>query len=518
MICGESGSGKSTLLKLIKSEIAPYGEQQGQILYKRASLEEYSAITKAQNFGLVFQNPDHQMVLDNVKDELIFGLENLGYSTSTIRKKIAEVVQFFGLKHLLDKKTDELSGGEKQTVNLASVLAMGPEILLLDEPTGQLDPIAAKDLLTTLEQINKEFGTTILIVEHRLEELFSTADKVLILEDGKVAQFGKTREVLSRLDYSKESLKYLPQTTQLYLSYTKQFVKEEIPLSVKEAKNWLEKQIIIEQPLHYKPVKNNRVALAMSEVDFQYHQAEPPVLSNLNFSAYQNEVHAILGANGSGKTTLLNLIAQIKKPQHGKIIYDGIKKKKISLEEVGYLPQNPATFFMYETVIEEYQAIAKMYKLENASERIDELLERFGMTAYKNRHPYDLSGGQLQKVALIGSLLVRPNLLLVDEPTKGLDPLAKKELGQFFEKIAKKGTTIIMVTHDIEFAAKVADQCSMLFEGQIISTETTHDFFMQNMYYTTIMNRITREYTSQSLITLGEVERSWSLDTPNISS
>lgn len=512
VICGPSGSGKSTLLKNIKSEIAPHGQYSGNIFYKNKELTSYSAAVKAQDFGFIFQNPEHQLVMERVEDELIFGLENLGYSTFEIRQKIAETVHFFGLHHLIDKQTEELSGGEKQLVSLASVLAMGPEILLLDEPTSQLDPISAKRLLTILEEINKEFGTTILIVEQNLDGLFELADKVLYLDCGELKYFGKPEESLGYFKTTVESKQLLPRTVQFFLNHKQKIASKEIPFSVKDTKRWVSKHEITETALSNSKETSGQKVLELKEVDFQYHVTSPLVLNNLSFSVYQQEIHAILGANGSGKTTLLKIMTQLFKHQHGKIYYHGKEYKKVSLKDVGYLPQNPSSFFMYETLIEEYQAIAKIYKIKDADTKIQTLLNRFDLSDYQKSHPFDLSGGQLQKAALIGSLLVQPKILLVDEPTKGLDPHAKKELGRFFEEITASGTTIIMVTHDVEFAAEFANRCSLLFRGQMITTEETAQFFSKNTYYTTIMHRITREYAKQPLLTLEEVDQAWHLE------
>lgn len=512
VICGQSGSGKSTLLKNIKNEIAPHGQQSGTILYKNKELTSYSAAVKAQDFGFIFQNPEHQLVMDRVEDELIFGLENLGYSTFEIRQKIAETVHFFGLHHLIDKRIEELSGGEKQLVSLATVLAMGPEILLLDEPTSQLDPISAKRLLTILEEINKEFGTTILIVEQNLDGLFELADKVLYLAGGELKFFGEPEASLDHFESSVAGRQLLPKTVQFFLNHKQKTASKEIPFSVKDAKRWVSKHEVTETTLSNSKKTSGQKVLELKEVDFQYHLTSPLVLNNLSFSAYQQEIHAVLGANGSGKTTLLKIITQLFKHQHGKIYYHGKRAKKINLKNIGYLPQNPSAFFMYETLIEEYQAIAKLYKIKDADKKIQTLLKRFALSEYQHSHPFDLSGGQLQKAALIGSLLVQPKILLVDEPTKGLDPHAKKELGCFFEEITATGTTIIMVTHDVEFAAEFANRCSLLFRGQMVTTEETAQFFSKNTYYTTVMHRVTREYANQPLLTLEEVDQAWRLE------
>ena len=511
VLCGSSGSGKSTLLQLLKTDIAPHGEMKGKIFYKSSSMENHTRLVRAKEIGMVFQNPDNQIVMDTVMDELLFGLENLGFSTGEMRKKVAEMVHFFDLGHLLEKKTDELSGGQKQLINLASVLLLDPDILLLDEPTGQLDPIAAKEFISTLARLNDEFGITIIIAEHRLEELFSIADKVMVLEQGNLIYFSDTKKVVGELANDETWRNYLPNATQLYLTYNSKVNEKEIPLNVKEAKQWLEQQSILESRTSYKFIeKEDKTILELKEIDFQYDPYSPMVLNNLSISFREKEIHAILGANGTGKSTLLKIINGILKPQHGKLKLDGKKQKKMDPRIIGYLPQNPELFFLQDSLWEEYMMITKAFEMPNAEDYTTQLLKKFNLESFKYRHPYDLSGGQLQKAALIGTLLLNPRILLIDEPTKGLDPDSKAQLEQLLRRLTQEnGMTIIMVTHDVEFAATCADQCSMIFQGQITITEKTRDFFQGNMYYTTVMNRITRKLDVPQVITIKEAKEKW---------
>lgn len=513
VICGPSGSGKSTLLRLMKHEIAPHGKTKGTILYKGKHIKDYSSIQRAKEIGMVFQHPDHQIVMDTVMDELLFGLENIGYTTQEMRKKIAEMTHFFDINHLLDKPTDELSGGEKQLVNLASVLLLDPDILLLDEPTSQLDPIAAKEFIHTIERLNNEFGITIIIVEHNLEELFSVADKVLVLEDGYLTHFRSPRHVISELSLKSKLQSYLPSTSKVYLKFSDNIQAEHVPLNVKETKQWLNEQHISEKgsvasDVHEALKAENNI-LQLKEIDFQYDPHAPLVLDNLSMSIAKGEWRAILGANGSGKSTLLKIISGILKSQHGHLKYNGKKQKKIESGQVGYLPQNPVLFFVQDTIMKEYISIAQALKIEDAEIKINQLLKKFQLESFKDRHPYDLSGGELQKAALIGALLVNPSVLLIDEPTKGLDPNSKAQLGAILLSLVEEGMAIIMVTHDVEFAASYATSCSMIFRGQVTVTENTRQFFQENMYYTTVMNRISRKLNIPSVITLQEAKQKW---------
>ncbi|WP_186576934.1 ABC transporter ATP-binding protein [Aquibacillus kalidii] len=510
VLCGPSGSGKSTLLRLFKPEIAPHGSLEGSLSFQGKTMDDLEPSMKAKELGMVFQDPENQIAMDNVMEELIFGMENLGFTTEQMRKKVAEMVNFFGLNHLLDKKTDELSGGEKQLVNLAAILLLDPKVLLLDEPTAQLDPIAAKDFIYMLQRLNEEFGITVIIVEHRLEELFTIANRVIMLEKG-VKRFDTTpRELVSKLANHQTMRGYLPSAALLYLSFYPGLYPEEIPLNVKEARNWLKAQNFDSEEAVLVDNLNNQPILELTEVDFRYEKGKPPVLYNLDLTIRGGEWHAIVGANGTGKSTLLKMIGGIVKQQHGVIRYNGKKVKKWDRKSLSYLPQNPKLFFIQDTIKKEYDHIALQHGLENAEDRIQELLCKFNIKHLQDRHPYDLSGGELQKAVLIGTLLTEPTILLIDEPTKGLDPESKRALGEVISGLVKEeGLTVIMVTHDIEFTSNYATRCSMLFQGEITVTENTRDFFHENTYYTTVINRITRNNRVHPVVTLEEAKRTW---------
>ncbi|GAA0470688.1 energy-coupling factor transporter ATPase [Alkalibacillus silvisoli] len=509
VLCGSSGSGKSTLLRLIKHDLAPHGDLQGDIYYKEKRLEDHSPIRRAKEIGMVFQDPENQIVMDTVMNELLFGLENMGYSTPEMNKKIAEMTQFFGLNGLLKKKTDELSGGEKQLVNLVSVLLLDPDIILLDEPTSQLDPIAAKEFIYTLERLNDEFGITVLIVEHRLEDLFTVAEYVMVMDEGRISYIDMPEEVVKKLINHPTLSRFLPSASRIFLNFSESNESKQIPITVKEAQGWLETQVIHPSKTMEKTRDVNKNILKLKEIDFQYVKRVPPVLHNLSLNVCKGEWHAILGANGTGKSTLLKIIAGLLKHQHGSIKYDGKKIKNNYHEIVSYLPQNPALYFVQDTLMKEYRMLARHFQIENANEKISQLLNQFQIYDLKDRHPHDLSGGQLQKAALIGTLLTQPAILLIDEPTKGLDPESKSRLAEVLRTLIKDGLTIVMVTHDVEFAASYSSRSSLLFQGQITTTEDTRKFFKENMYYTTTVNRITRKSNAPSVITIEEANEKW---------
>lgn len=515
VLCGPSGSGKSTLLRLLKQEIAPYGEKEGDIFLEDKSLVDIPPTQLVKDIGMVFQDPENQIVMERVLEELIFGMENFGTSTEEMRKKVAEIVHFFGIEGLLNRKTHELSGGQKQLVNLASVLLLEPKLLLLDEPTSQLDPVASREFIGMLQTMNEEFGITVIIAEHRLEELFAIADKALVLDSGGILAYDTPRNVIKFLsDYKDHAMiHYLPSPAQLYLEYSTQ-VNGTIPLSVKEGKSWLNNVAITSSKEPFSS-GNQDVAktelMSVKEIDFQYSKNSSKILDDLSLSIYEGEWLSIVGANGTGKSTLLKIIAGLEKPQRGTIYYKGKKIKKQLPKEIGYLPQNPKLFFIHDTIGAELRYLNTLHQIENGETRIGELLSIFHLKELVHRHPYDVSGGEMQKAALAGVLLPNPNLLLIDEPTKGLDPEAKLGLGKLLQTLQRKGLTIVMVTHDIEFAAKYSTRCAMMFQGTITTSSPTKSFFQGNAFYTTVMNRITRGSEIPDVLTLEEALKAWNV-------
>lgn len=518
VICGPSGCGKTTFLRLLKKELAPIGERNGEIFYLKKQFSEWDEKTLAEEIGFVFQDPENQIVMEEVLQEIVFGMENFGYSHVEMRKRVAELVHFFGMESLLKKKTSELSGGQKQMLNLLSVLLLKPKVLLLDEPTAQLDPVAAKEFITMLKRLNVEMGMTIVIAEHRLEELFSIADKVIFLKEGKVAYEGDSREVIDQVYRNQDRLflPYIPSLAHLYLKKEKIPHKEKIPLSVKESKEWLSNLSIrmkkrkqpLEKSTHFKTPY-----LSLRNVYFQYDRHSPMVIKNLSIDIAEGEFFVLVGGNGSGKSTFIKLCLGILKAQRGSIKLAGQKLSKLKrtnlLERVAYLPQNPETFFMQDTIEKEMIQTVEKYPSKVRSEKISEMLDLFHIRHLRNRHPYDCSGGELQRAALACMLLSEPNILFIDEPTKGLDPIAKENLAKILRRLHEKGITIVMVTHDIEFAAKYADRCAMMFDGNISIAGTPNELFKGNYFYTTTMNRATRMSPVPEVLTLEEALIEW---------
>lgn len=509
-ICGESGSGKTTLLKLLKRELAPYGDKDGNIYYKDKRLEELDARIAASDIGFVMQNPENQIVTDKVWHELAFGLENLGIPTPVIRRRVGEMANFFGIHQWFRKKTTELSGGQKQLLNLASIMVMQPEVLILDEPTSQLDPIAASDFISTLEKLNRDLGLTIILVEHRLEEVIPISDKVMIMEKGNIILYDKPQYIgqeLKEIDENHKMLSALPSAIRIFNGLD---TKGQSPLTVREGREFLSnnyenKVVALDRfSTNYKNEEENIIEL--KNIWFRYERDLPDVLTGLNFHVKKEEIVSILGGNGSGKTTFLNIISGQNKPYRGKILIRGkkinkYKGKELYKHNIALLPQNPQTVFLKSTVKEDYKEIGKVmgYTKEEINTYTEEIVEMLSIKELLDKHPYDLSGGEQQKVALGKILLLKPKILLLDEPTKGIDAFSKKVLYDILLGLKKQGVTIIMVTHDVEFAAVASDRCGLFFDGEIISTDRPVEFFSNNSFYTTAANRISRHMYNNAI-------------------
>ena len=507
VVCGESGCGKTTLLKLLKRELAPHGEQSGRIWFRGVPQEELSDREAACEIGYVLQNPENQTVTDKVWHELAFGLENMGVPTPVIRRRVAEMACFFGIDDWFRKKTTELSGGQKQLLNLASVMAMQPRLPILDEPTSQLDPIAASDFINTLMKINKDLGLTILLTEHRLEEVFPVADRVFIMDQGRLLLAEPPREAgrdLKQLNGDHKMLLGLPSALRIY--HGLDAADAECPLTVRDGRNFLaanyENRIrrLERKPLDAEAEAERPVAMRMKDICFRYERDLPDVLEGVALQVYEGEIVSILGGNGAGKTTLLSVISGVNKPYRGKIEIFGKRIQKYSGKELytgklASLPQNPQTVFLKMSVREDYREIQKVmnYNDREMERKIEETAELLGISRLLNRHPYDLSGGEQQKAAIGKILLLQPRFLLLDEPTKGIDAWSKRQLQELLKDLKGQGITVLMVTHDVEFAAGVSDRCGLFFDHEITSLDTPEEFFCNNNYYTTAANRIARQ-------------------------
>ena len=496
VVCGQSGSGKTTLLRMLKKEIAPYGEKQGAVYYKGEDVEKLDDKISAQKIGFVFQKPDQQIVTDKVWHELAFGLESLGYDSDYIRLRVGEMANYFGITSLFRKKTTELSGGQKQLMNLASVMAMSPDVIILDEPTSQLDPITANDFITTLKKINDELGLTVIIIEHRLQEVFPIADKVAVMEDGKVICYDTPRNVCEKLSNHPMSQGF-PSAVRIW---QKSGSKGECPLTVKEGRNFINLNFSERKLPLRNTIPNTEDIITLKDVFFRYEKGGNDILSGTNLSIKKGEHFCILGGNGSGKTTTLKILAGLLKPYRGKVIIDNNKMTKKTTADfnrlgVAMLPQNPESVFLKSRVIDDYTELCKIKGIEKSDyeDKINSVAEKLGIKDLLENHPYDLSGGEIQKCALGKVLISEPKILLLDEPTKGVDAYSKLSLSKILQEIKSDGVTIITVTHDVEFASIVADRCGLFFDGEVLSSLVPQEFFSKNNFYTTASSRISRD-------------------------
>ena len=499
ILCGPSGCGKSTLLRHLKTCLTPHGRREGEILYGGVPLDTVDDRTQAQQIGFVMQSPENQVVTDKVWHELAFGLESLGYDTPTIRRRVAEVAAFFGIENWFYKNVTELSGGQKQLLSLASVMAMNPQILVLDEPTSQLDPIAASDFLALLGKINRELGITVILTEHRLEEAFPFATRVIVMEKGRIVCDDIPEKVGLALR-EKDSGMFLAMPTAMRVWAG---VKTELPcpLTVRDGSEFLTARNG-EVPLNPLAEKESRtygedIAIHADELWFRYEKDLPDVVKGFSMTLKRGEFYAILGGNGAGKTTTLKLISGLKSAYRGTVTLNG---------KIGHLPQNPQALFVKRTVREDLYEVFRgtKYSKEEKDEQVARVVKLCELTAFLDRHPYDISGGEQQRTALAKVLLTAPDILLLDEPTKGFDAEFKVSFAAILRKLTAQGVTILMVSHDVTFCAEYAHRCGMFFDGHIVAEGTPSEFFSGNSFYTTPANRMARHLIPKA-VTVADV-------------
>ena len=544
VVCGKSGCGKSTLLRHFKTAMAPYGERKGQILFEGRELDAVSVREQGARIGYVLQSPDNQLVTDKVWHELAFGLENLGYETGTIRLRVAEMASFFGIQTWFEKNVEELSGGQKQLLNLAAVMAMQPDLLVLDEPTSQLDPLAAGDFLATLREINAELGTTILLIEHRLEEVLAYADRVLVMENGGILALD-TPEKLPSLIRENDMFQAMPVPMRIFEELSGE---GDSPVTVREGREWLEgwreqqKTSVsnqknrtegvekwsdtpvsrnIEPQNDSKPsffgglreriftkeeTRQSQPVLEARDVWFRYEKELPDVVRDLNLKVQKGELYCLLGGNGTGKSTTLRLLGRIRKPYRGKLFLNGkelgtYREGELYGKLLGILPQNPQSLFVKDTVEKDLR------EMSGDTGRLRDVIEKTEIGHLLGSHPYDLSGGEQQRAALAKVLLLDPEIILLDEPTKGLDGFYKKKLAQILKGLTAEGKTILMVSHDIEFCAEYGDTCALFFHGSVVTSAPAREFFAGNSFYTTAANRMARKWYPDAVTAKDVIER-----------
>lgn len=537
VLFGKTGCGKTTLLRHFKSVLTPHGQRTGQVRYGGQPLEEVDARTQAADIAFVMQDPDAQIVTDKVWHELAFGLENLGTDQQTMRMRVAEVASYFGMQSWFNSKVAELSGGQKQLLALASALVLQPSVLVLDEPTSQLDPLSAAEFLNTVRTINKEFGTTVILSEHRLEDVYADADIAVALDVGRVLAAGKPQDVALEVFAQGHELGFaLPTPARVFYQAEDPQGGARMPLSVREGRSWLQSRMgnamsaspaaaaepgprVGQDPARAEVVRTEAAcpnpaavgpavprrsaqesetpaSFEVRDLWFRYERDLPDVLSGASFTIPAGQSYAFVGGNGVGKSTLLALLCAALKPQRGSVKLFGKKLSRWSKDELfrgnlALLPQDPSALFVKTTVREE---------LEEMSSSIQDVVDFCDLGYLLNMHPLDLSGGEAQRAALAKVLLRKPRVLLLDEPTKGIDAAYKRQLAQLFDQLKAQGTTIILASHDLEFCARYAETVALLFNGEVAAEAPAKEFFAQARYYTTAANRMCRGIAEGAVI------------------
>lgn len=472
LLCGPCGCGKTTLLKLLKEEIQPAGELTGLITnrYKR------------EQTGFLFQNPESQIVCQTVEEELVFGAENMGMSRSEMARAAAELAAYLGIEKILHANTSELSGGQKQILNLAALLMMKPQILLLDEPVSQLDPVCTWEFMNLLKKVREDFNLTILAAEHNLDVFLKEADRVLYMEGGRIAYEGPGGTFPEKMLEEKRNFACsLPETIKIYRRlggvsgwpFTPAELLRKITASQAEClcREDAEKNTREEEG-------EEQESISVKAGYFRYEKGGTDILKNLDLSLKKGKIYGLIGGNGAGKSTLFSVLSGYRRLYRGKCRAAG---------NTGVLPQNPSYAFYQDRLLEDYRMVAE-------PEKIEELLsayEFFGdIREWMEKNPLDLSGGQMQKAAIFKMLLKDPEILLMDEPVKAMDGYEKELFLQMLVRLRQMGKTIFFISHDLEFVQRAADECLFLFDGRISVREECGTMFVNNRFYTTVMGRI----------------------------
>ncbi|MGB8957298.1 MAG: energy-coupling factor transporter ATPase [Tumebacillaceae bacterium] len=518
LLVGPSGCGKSTLLRALNGLVPEFygGAVGGEVLYRGRSLSEYGNRGIARHVGMVFQDPERQLVMSEVEREIAFGLENLQVPEAEMRRRVAEVMSFFDLTDLRQKRTGELSGGEKQKVAIAAVMALQPDVLLLDEPTSQLDPGSAQEILDLIKRLNEELGLTVILVEQRLDRVLHLADRIVALHEGQIDFDGRPQEFAH---YAAE------QRTELLPPITRLFVeggREERPLTVKEARQllaeyrtpgrdaFLEKGDVPRPDSRFmKAVRRmfgsggssapDDVLLEARGVRFQYEGGDE-VLKGVDLKVPRGRFTAWLGANGTGKSTLLRHFVALNKPDDGDVKIEGRSTRGMETADlagrIGYLSQHPGDYLFHDTLWQECEFSRELIGLsagdDEAERDISAVLDRLGLLRYRDRNPRDLSGGERQRAALATVLVQKPHALLLDEPTRGLDSGQKDSLGRWLQTYVAEGNTVVLITHDIEFAAEYADHLVLIDDGQIVAQGGPEEMLARGLFYSPQIGRAFR--------------------------
>lgn len=508
LIAGPSGCGKSTLLRRMKPALSAYGLVSGAVVFDGEPIEALDLRRQTAEIGFVMQDPEMQIATDKVWHELAFGLESLGIDQASMRVRVAEMANFFGIQRWFHSPVSELSGGQKQLLCLASVMVMQPKLLILDEPTSQLDPIAAADFFDTLKRINSELGTTIIITEHRVEGLFPLADKVVFMRNGSVYYQGSPRCCADLLKRDSELAAVLP-TAMTVFSRTRpeSMSVRPAPLTVREGRSYLKELAGTLPDANPEPQKRgfsdrkkavsarseDKPVISVREAWFRYEKNSDDILKGASFEVNSGELLCVIGGNGAGKTTAIMTASGMYKPYRGKVLLEGksitgYSDGELFGKRVGVLFQNPILSFVHDSIREELEAVTRKNRLEKS--KLDDIVAIMELETILERNPYDISGGELQRAAIAKLLLLDPKVLFLDEATKGMDAFFKRKFGALLRRLTSRGTAIVLVSHDIEFCAEFADRIAMFFDGGVIADGTPKAVLSGNSFYTTVAARM----------------------------
>ena len=502
LITGSSGGGKSTLARCLNGLIPHFygGRIQGRVETQGLDVMKHSTKELATKVGMVFQDPENQLVAMDVEREVAFGLENLAFPRDLIAKRLEESLDTLGISALRHRSANELSGGEKQKVAIASVLALHPEVLVLDEPTSELDPKGAEEVLSIVARLNDELGITVILIEHRLDRVAQHADRLIVIHEGTIVADGAPRQVLSNDEISNVGVGLPPIIKLAQGLRSKGIAIDNTPLTVKEGRFALCRvfQETKRVPSPKGKLANNGKPMIEVEKLWHVYPDGPAALKGVSLQICEGEFVAVMGRNASGKTTLVKHLNGLLKPSKGKVKVAGIDTRESTVAQmarkVGYVFQNPNDHLFADTVEEEIAFTLRNLGIKDTEEMIDRVLERFRLAQYRKQYPRSLSGGEKQRVALASVLVAQPRLLVLDEPTRGLEYRLKSELMRFLDEYRSEGNTVILVTHDVETVAEHSDRVILLSEGEIVVDGSKGDVLSRALLFSPQINRLVQAF------------------------
>ncbi|MBE9512814.1 MAG: ATP-binding cassette domain-containing protein [Chloroflexi bacterium] len=520
LVTGPSGGGKSSLCRCLNGLIPHFygGKIAGRVEVGGLDTLKHSTRELATRVGMVFQDPENQLVSLDVEREIAFGLENLAFPKELIAKRIEESLDTLGISDLRYRHLHELSGGEKQKVAIASVLALHPSILILDEPTSELDPKGAEEVLSVVTRLNDELGLTVILVEHRLDRVLQYADRLIAFNQGRITVDGKVRDIMGSC--YQELLQMgvgVPPMIRLVQGLRDRGISiDGTPLTVKEGRAMLDKALhgVSGQFTRSSEGNNSKPLVETTRLWYAYPDGLT-ALKDISLSIGAGEFVAIIGRNASGKTTLVKHFNHLLTPTKGRVKIDGIDTRGATIAElakkVGFVFQNPNDHLFADTVNDEITFTLKNLGFDSSEieSRTSEVLAKFNLIEYRNHYPRSLSGGEKQRVALASVLALNPKILILDEPTRGMEYRLKSELMCFLEEYRQQGNTVILVSHDVEMVAEYADRVILLSEGKIVVDGEKHDVLSQALLFSPQINRLAQAFTGygvpNNILTVDEV-------------